>query len=851
LLNAALPHQTIKIFLAYSEESKAVPALLRERLQLLDRDPDLRDIRFTLDEWRASAPLGFNAAGPQGQIDPLLDAADVIVFVFRSAIGPGLQHEFNRALERRRMNGGTWPEIMVLFASDVPTAKTPETAEAWAALLRFRHDVSALGLHGEYQNDHHLVAQVVDSLRHRLRSGATHDALRMPRHSLPAPLRQLIGRHEHLESLLQKLRFEHHRRLAVTGLPGIGKTTLTRHAVQAALEASAVSRAIWIDLSVPFRDAAALEDHCISELARSFEGAVHVGELVPHKRPALMARLRRGSGTPIVVLDNLEKILETRGYGALVRGIVEELPSQCRVLLLSQQPLAAVPELRDLRAYEVHLGALSREDSQRLIESKAGHHSTTPLSRESIEAICDRAGGVPLLIEWLVEIALADLTGERLSHEVAAAGPEAFESSIQRILLTLDENTRRVWDHILVGTRSGYRLSAESIAALNDGGDTAKALERLASYPLISFHGKHARVIEGLSGVSERLVPSVPEESILERIAAHYLAVVSVRLKLRLESYDHTAAYRELLPEKDNFVRAMDYYIAKAPEEGHPLAYRRRLCLYQFTTGVSWFLWIHGFVAERVRLLTAAIEIATRHQEEPEKCLANINDVAWTHYHLGDKMSVNIVLSRLDHEMLQLVQKSNSRYGAMLDRLRANVLMSEGRDGDKVVELLNGAAVVFDAIGERRRVASVRSELGLFYYSREEYGRALELYADALARSIQIGETHSLSIYHWRMGEVLIALFRKDRVPEHLDQAVEHLEKGLEASQSFRRQSEAHIRACLAKALFLKGTDASLVMENLAHAERTFREMGDEKGLRMVEETRRDVRTATTRPLVV
>jgi hypothetical protein len=84
----------------------------------------------------------------------------------------------------------------------------------------------------------------------------------------------------------------------------------------------------------------------------------------------------------------------------------------------------------------------------------------------------------------------------------------------------------------------------------------------------------------------------------------------------------------------------------------------------------------------------------------------------------------------------------------MIDRLKANILISDPKAGENPVQLLEHALQVFSDIGEVRRIASVRQELGYYHYSRGDYRKAHAAYKEALDLALEIGEKHSLPIYY-------------------------------------------------------------------------------------------------------
>lgn len=834
---------TVKIFIAFSEEldphdknSSFISGMEREVLKL-NNEPEFSKIRLELHHWKSSALVDLNPAGPQGQIDPLIRGSDIMIFALGCTIGKGIKHEIDLALE---LSKNQRQYIAFFYPEELLPTKDSKDAKKTFNYYKTIEKLQKKGLLGRYRNTDHLISKAISNLRKQVRTILV-DRTGEPSgdiNKLSNSDKVLVGREKNLQELTERLSFTHFKYFPIIGIGGIGKTTFVRQLLHNTKDKGIIKHLVWIDLITPYNDRDSLREFCFAQFASSLNFKISAQDSPQSKTKIFLSIVLQITEPTAVVFDNLEKIMDNKTFLDEIKELVNGLPSNFKTFLISQQKLDFFDSLRCVFLYKID--ALNTKDSELLIKQKLEKHRGRTLQQDQINRICSYSSGIPLLIEWMVEIVLLSNGDNDVLNSIEGTIPETFEKSVRCMLDRLDDATRQVWDYIWVASVKRYHLRSDAINALCENISLTPILERLLSYPLITVRDGYITAIEALSIIQEKLRLSISEELIQEQIAAYYLGIVSTRLKLPMESFGKTESYHEMLKDKDNFIRALKYYIEKSETSDIPLGYRYRICLYHFTVGISWFLWVNGFMAERIEYLTKAIEISIKNEEEPELCLANINDVAWMHYYMRNLSMVEQVLAQLDKPMFKIPYKSNIRYMAMIDRLKATILIIAPKHGQDPVPLLKHALKVFSEIGEHRRVASVRNELGLYHYSRGEYQDAYKSYRLALKIALKIDEKHSLPIYYWHVGEVLLALYKQESDIKKLDLAISNLEKGLEASKDFRKQSEALICGCLAEAYFLKAQKEQ-AEEFLSKAEEIYREIGDPVGLASIAKLKNEI----------
>lgn len=145
---------TVRIIVASPGDVPAEREALSRVIDGLNTDV-ARGLGFDLRLWRweTDAYPGFHTAGPQRQIDDLMQIADsdIVIGIFWKRFGTpvsdarsGTEHELRRAIEAWKRNGH--PEIMLYFNKSTYSLQTSAEADQLKAVLAFHEEFSAQAL---------------------------------------------------------------------------------------------------------------------------------------------------------------------------------------------------------------------------------------------------------------------------------------------------------------------------------------------------------------------------------------------------------------------------------------------------------------------------------------------------------------------------------------------------------------------------------------------------------------------------------------------------------------------------------------------------------------------------------
>jgi hypothetical protein len=117
-----------------------------------------RGLRLEAIRWETDSHPGFHPEGPQWLIDTILriEDSDIVIGIFWKRFGTltqegttGTEHEIRRSCEAWKKGGR--PQVMVYFNQKPSTPESPEEADQWGRVLRFRNEISAEGLWWSYK----------------------------------------------------------------------------------------------------------------------------------------------------------------------------------------------------------------------------------------------------------------------------------------------------------------------------------------------------------------------------------------------------------------------------------------------------------------------------------------------------------------------------------------------------------------------------------------------------------------------------------------------------------------------------------------------------------------------------
>ncbi len=446
---------------------------------------------------------------------------------------------------------------------------------------------------------------------------------------LPAILTSFVGRRQEIETLISFLNGPNTRLVTLTGTGGVGKTRL-------ALAVASEVRGRFRD-GVRFIDLAPITDSnlVLSRIAT----ALQVQPAANRPIVAVLATNLR-SREMLLVLDNLEQVVEAApGIGQLI-GMCPTL----RILATSRVPLHLRCE-QEFPVPPLTVPAISNEllpldDWRRwdavslfLLRARAVRpdFSITPENVKVVLDLCQRLGGVPLMIELaaarLRSLAVEDILS-RLDQSLTLLKTQArdvperqqtLRATIEWSYKLLTDKEQRVF-RFAGAFHGGFTLAA--LTAVADGESdlaTLDVLEPLIEHGLIQQHA-------GLRGASRYAMLEMLREFALELLHAHGEAEIAHEQHVRFflefaeEARDHLHAADQnvwiatLEQEHDNVVAAMRWSV----KHRNTLNVEATIIALRFGAALWWFWFVRGFLREAQNHLDAAIRMGRELLSAPQ-----------------------------------------------------------------------------------------------------------------------------------------------------------------------------------------------------------------------------------------
>lgn len=289
---------------------------------------------------------------------------------------------------------------------------------------------------------------------------------------------ELIGRDQEVDRFVEQTATD--RFITITGIGGVGKTSMARTIAHRLVADAAVSELWWCDLSAASPDSLA-----------AVVGSAMGLDSDSHDAAGIAAALGRRSAA-CLVLDNCEHLVEP------VRELVEGLlGSPVLIVATSRLPMGVAAE----RVFP--LSPLSGDSAADLFiarSQRAGglQGEPTEVQLSLIQGMCDRVDGIPLAIELLASrtrsLALADIDtrleqilGVRSAVGGPAARHETMTAAIAWSIELLDPDVRAGLGELSIFT-NGFDLdSAEMLLGGVVARDPLEAIDIYVAHSLIEM----------------------------------------------------------------------------------------------------------------------------------------------------------------------------------------------------------------------------------------------------------------------------------------------------------------------------------------------------------------------------
>jgi non-specific serine/threonine protein kinase len=393
-----------------------------------------------------------------------------------------------------------------------------------------------------------------------------------------------------------------HRLLTLTGGPGVGKTRLASHA--AAELVDAFRDGVWLVRLSPLED-----DEFVTQRVAETVGVPAGAARAPR---TILAEFLKTKDM-LLVLDNCEHVVRA------CRDLVNELlpaAAGVRILATSRQPLRANGEwLFDVPPLSVPEGEQPLSGGQtagneavRLFAERAATarpgFTVDDGSRDTIVRLCQRLGGIPLVIE-LAAVQVRVMPPERIltrledhylqavSEGARAALPrlETLQTSIDWSFELCSEREQRVWERASV-FRGGFDLDAARRVCFGAGADHDKVLGLIAGLAnksvltrsLIGETGRYG-MLEPLRAYGmQRLQASSEARGVRMRHRDHF-AGLARQTEQRLLSPGELQVYMALSRDHANLRAALEFSFCESGEARTGLEIATSLLHYWILSG--------------------------------------------------------------------------------------------------------------------------------------------------------------------------------------------------------------------------------------------------------------------------
>lgn len=571
--------------------------------------------------------------------------------------------------------------------------------------------------------------------------------------NLPGPLSSFIGREVEVAEVGQLLK--EHRLITITGMGGIGKTSL----------ALAVTR----EVAVTYSGGAWLVE--LASVADSTLAAQRLAtslgiKLKADDRPQDLLIGWLSVRQVLLVLDNCEHLVDE--CARLVNLLLETCP-QLQVLATSREVLGLEGEINyslpllpiPLTAETPDLALLQQFASVRLFVERAREQKPAfELNEEnavSIVRICQKLEGIPLALE----LAAARI-GILSTAQIAAFMDES--------LLLLKTARREVpdrhstlrgaldWSYrqLQVEEQKVFRVlavfsggaSLEGITILFNQGATSKfevldTLARLAQKSLIfvETEGREARYrqLEVIRQYGWELVAECGELTRLRELHANYYLKLVEEAEEKLTGADQGMWLEKLEIENDNLRAALGWSVQNQPE----VALRIGAALRRF-----W--WSQGYISEGLDWLERALEVSRgKNISLSVRAAAQVAAGTLTSIQSNYEKAISFL-----EEALAIYRSLEDKDG--MAKALGNLGMALGRQGkvDKAREVMQECLKLDRQREDLWGVAYDLSTLGDLAYYKKDLGEARAYFSEASRLYQALGDSHSTLICRANLAEV-------------------------------------------------------------------------------------------------
>ncbi|GLW82203.1 tetratricopeptide repeat protein [Actinokineospora globicatena] len=562
----------------------------------------------------------------------------------------------------------------------------------------------------------------------------------LPPRQVPAPFREVLARERELLAIDEfagpPARAHRPKVLVVSGMSGVGKTTVTTHWAWSN-RSRFTGGQLFSDLS-HYRGRGAV---ATVEVLGGFLHALGVpAQVIPPDLAgrAALFRSRTADAPVLVVLDDADQAAQVRPFVPSAPGSV--------VLVTSSHRLSG---LLVEGASSLALRPLDAEAGYRLLVDQVPDEVRRSLPRPDVDAVVDLCGGLPLALRiagarlaeatnWPARTLRKYLSDDKHRLSRLAVGGHAVRHVFDTTVDNLHPRLRTFYRRL--GLHPGPEFSvaaAATVSGLSES-DSAEALDHLFEANLVEGVRPHRFRFHDLVRLHARAVadqdePAAEQESILDRITSWYLAGA----------------------------RAADVAVVGADRWRSCAAPSATWPGPAFTpaTAVRWW------ETERRNLLET---IRTAEDRGDDQAVLALCEALWPFYH-GHKLHSDWI------EAHRVGVRSALRSGDLVAETRMRNQLAraylELRQFDQADAELEAALAAAERSGEPRAAAVVRESRGVAFRDRGDWPHAAVEFEESLRINAGVADERGTALQLYHLADVLVRAGEPERAIELLTRA--------------------------------------------------------------------------------